>query len=105
MKKHLIDGNDVIINKETPEQKVEEFQFAPGDVIGLDIFVSTGDGKPKEGDFRTTVFKREIDTQYNLKITSSRAFFAEVNKKFPTLPFSIRSFENPTTAKIGVKEC
>ena len=62
MKKHLIDGNDVIINKETPEQKVEEFEFAPGDVIGLDIFVSSGEGKPKEGDFRTTVFKRELDT-------------------------------------------
>lgn len=62
VKKHLIDGNDVIINKETPEQKVEEFEFAPGDVIGLDIFVSTGEGRPKEGDYRTTVFKRELDT-------------------------------------------
>lgn len=105
MKKHLIDGNDVVINKETPEQKVEEFEFAPGDVIGLDIFVSTGEGKPKEGDYRTTVFKRELDAQYNLKIKSARAFFSEVNKKFPTLPFSIRSFEDSTSAKVGVKEC
>lgn len=62
VKKHLIDGNDVIINKETPEQKVEEFEFAPGDVIGLDIYVSTGEGRPKEGDYRTTVYKRELDT-------------------------------------------
>lgn len=62
MKKHLIDGNDVIINKESAEQKVEEFEFEAGDVIGLDIFVSTGEGKPKEGDFRTTVYKRELDT-------------------------------------------
>ena len=105
MKKHLIDGNDVVINKETPEQKVEEFEFAPGDVIGLDFFVSTGEGKPKEGDYRTTVFKRELDAQYNLKIKSARASFSEVNKKFPTLPFSIRSFEDSTSAKVGVKEC
>jgi curved DNA binding protein len=104
-KKHLIDGNDVIINKETPEQKVEEFEFAAGDVIGLDIFVSTGEGKPKESEFRTTVFKRELDTQYNLKIKSSRAFFTEVNKRFPTLPFAIRSFEDTLGAKVGVKEC
>ena len=62
MKKHLIDGNDVIINKETPEQRVEEFEFMPGDVIGLDIFVSSGEGKPRESEFRTTVFKRELDT-------------------------------------------
>jgi curved DNA binding protein len=105
MKKHLIDGNDVIINKETPEQKVEEFEFAAGDVIGLDVYISTGEGKPKEGDYRTTVYKRELDTQYNLKIKSARAFFTEVNKKYPTLPFSIRAFEESTAAKVGVKEC
>lgn len=62
VKRHLIDGNDVIINKETPEQKVEEYTFQPGDVFGLDIYVSTGEGKPKEGDYRTTVYKRELDT-------------------------------------------
>lgn len=105
MKKHLIDGNDVIINKETPEQRVEEFEFMPGDVIGLDIFVSTGEGKPKEGEFRTTVFKRELDTQYNLKSKSARSFFTEVNKKYPTLPFSIRSFQEAVAAKVGVMEC
>jgi methionine aminopeptidase len=48
LKRHLIDGNDVIINKETPEQKVETYEFQPGDIFSLDIFVSTGEGKPKE---------------------------------------------------------
>jgi hypothetical protein len=67
--------------------------------------VSTGEGKPKEGDYRTTVFKRELDVTYNLKINSSRAFFAEINKKYPTLPFSISGFENTTAARVGVKEC
>jgi len=84
---------------------VEEYEFMPGDVFGLDIFVSSGEGKTKEGDFRTTVYKRELDVQYNLKSTNARAFFNEVNKKYPTLPFSIRAFENSTTAKVGVKEC
>ena len=105
IKKHLLDGNDCIINKETPDQRVEEFEFAPGDVIGLDIIVTTGEGKPKESEFRTTVFKRELDSQYSLKIKSARAFFAEANKRFPTLPFALRAFEDQTGAKVGVKEC
>ncbi len=105
IKQHLLDGNDVIINKEIAEQRVEEFEFAPGDVIGLDIIVSTGEGKPKESEFRTTVYKRELDAQYNLKINKARAFFAEANKRFPTLPFSLRAFEDQTGAKVGVKEC
>src|SRR6056300_1544352 len=55
VKKHLIDGNDVIINKETPTQQVDEYQFVPGDVFGLDIYVSSGEGIPKEGEQRCTV--------------------------------------------------
>jgi len=105
IKKHLIDGNEVIINKETPEQRVEDWEFAPGDIIGLDIYVTSGEGLVREGDFRTTVFKREMDMQYNLKSKSARNFFSAVNQKYPTLPFSIRGFEDLTGAKIGVKEC
>ena len=42
IKKHLIDGNKVIINKETFEQKVEDQEFQVHDVIVLDVFVSSG---------------------------------------------------------------
>ena len=48
VKKHMIDGDNVIINKETPEQKVEEHKFERYEVYVLDILLSTGEGKPKE---------------------------------------------------------
>lgn len=105
IKRHLIDGNDVVINRATPTQQVEEWQFAPGDVIGLDVFVSSGEGKPREDEARCTVFKRELDQVYNLKMKSARAFFVEVNKRFPTLPFSTRALSDQTAAKVGVREC
>jgi curved DNA binding protein len=105
MKKHLNDGNEVIINKETPEQRVDDWEFAPGDIIGLDVYVSSGEGMPKELDLRTTVYKREMEQVYNLKSKHARAFFHIVNTKYPTLPFSIRGFEDLTGAKVGVKEC
>jgi len=57
-KKHLIDGNEVIINKETPEQRVEDWEFMPGDVIHLDVYVSSGDGMGRESECRTTVYSR-----------------------------------------------
>jgi len=105
VKKHLIDGNECIINKETPEQRVDDWEFAPGDILALDVYVSSGEGMGREMDKRTTVYKREMDQQYSLKSTSARGFFSEMNKKYPTLPFSIRGFENLTGAKVGVKEC
>jgi curved DNA binding protein len=64
LKKHLIDGNDCIINKSNPENQVQEFEFQPGDVIALDVIVSSGEGKTKEAEVRTTVYKREIDMWY-----------------------------------------
>ena len=105
VKKFCIDGNNVINSKETGESHVETWIFAPGDVIGMDIYVSTGEGKTKPAECRTTVYKREIQNMYNLKINKSRQFFAEANKKFPSLPFSLRAFEDQTGAKVGIREC
>jgi len=105
LKKHVIDGNACIINKPTFEQKVDDYEFQVNDVFGLDVIMSTGEGKPKETEFRTTVFKRAIEKSYSLKLKASRAFFSELNEKYPTLAFSLRSFEDETNAKLGVNEC
>ena len=40
-----------------------------------------------------------------MKSKSARDFFYIVNKQYPSLPFSIRGFEELTAAKVGVKEC
>lgn len=103
--KYCIDSNDTIINKECVGQAVAEFEFAAGDVFGLDIYCSTGKGVPMESENRSTVFKRDINKQYMLKMKSSRAFFSEVEKRFPSMPFSIRQLNDITGAKVGVKEC
>jgi curved DNA binding protein len=103
--KYCIDSNETIIQKETSTQQVNEWAFQAGDVIGLDVYVSSGEGIPKEDEARCTVFKRELNKQYMLKMKSSRAFFSEMDKRFPSMPFSIRQFENPTGARAGVTEC
>ena len=75
------------------------------DVFVLDIYVSSGEGKPKEADVRCTVYKREMDRTYKLKLKQSRTFFNEVMDRYPSFCFSLNSFEDPITARIGVKEC
>ena len=103
VKKHLIDGNKVIINKENFDQSVEKSEFAVHDVFILDVFVSSGEGKPKEADVRCTIYKRSLDRAYNLKIKQSRQFFNEVIERYPSFCFSINSFEDPIVARLGVK--
>lgn len=67
--------------------------------------MSSGEGKPRESGNRTTVFKRAVEKKYSLKSKTSRSFFNEVNKRFPTLPFTIRSFPDEVSARMGVREC
>lgn len=56
----MIDGNTVILNKETFDQKVEPTEFQVNQVFAVDVIVSSGEGKPKESEFRTTVYKRDF---------------------------------------------
>ena len=56
--------------------------------------MATGEGKTKESEIRTTVFKRDINRNYNLKSKASRVFFNEVLTKYPALGFSTRAFDD-----------
>ncbi|CAE7589584.1 EBP1 [Symbiodinium microadriaticum] len=76
--------------REEGDQKVDECTFEVNEVYAVDVAMTTGEGKPREQDSRTTVFKRNVDKNYSLKMKAARAMFSEINKKFPTLPFTIR---------------
>jgi curved DNA binding protein len=105
MKKHVIDANKVIINNQTTEQQVKDAVIEPNDVFAMDIVMSTGEGKPRQLEARTTVFKRDLETKYSLKMKASRQFFSEVNAQFPTLPFTLRAAKDERAWKMGVIEC
>jgi len=105
MKKHVIDATKVVINKQTTEQQVKEAVFENNDVFAVDLVMSTGEGKPKQHEDRTTVFKRDLEHKYSLKMKTSRAFFSEVNARFPTLPFTLRAGKDERSWKMGVVEC
>lgn len=103
LKKHVIDGDDVISS--TTGTKVQEYEFHAGDVFGLEIFVSSGSGKPKASEIKTTIYKRCVENTYLLKSDKARNFLKQVNTKYPSLPFSVRAFEDQTGVRIGVKHC
>jgi len=106
MKRFVIDGNKAIIAKEVKgEQAVEEEQFEENDVFSIDIIMSSGEGKPTEKDEKKQmVFKRAVDKNYNLKMKVSREIFSKINTDHPTLPFSLREYDD-VRARLGMKEC
>jgi len=112
MKRFVIDGvKEVALREPTAEdieegeEKVPECTFDQAEVYAIDVAMTTGDGKVKPGDLRTTVFKRNVEANYRLKMKASRYVLTEVDKKFPTLPFTLRHFDDERQAKMGVTEC
>lgn len=107
MKRFILDGEKVILNRFDPEQqsKVESCKFEEGEVWAVDLVFSTGDGKPREVDERTTVFKRNVEQVYQLRLKASRAILSEIDKKFPHFPFSIRNLDEEKKARVAVVEC
>lgn len=106
LKQFRIDGEKSIIQNPTEAQRKdhEKCEFELHEVYAIDVLVSTGEGKGREMDTRTTVYKK-TDEIYNLKMKASRAFFSEVDKRFGNMPFTLRSFEDEKKARMGVVEC
>lgn len=104
LKKHVIDGARSILSVETQEEKNETFEFEQNEVYCVDVVMSTGEGKPKESELRSTVYKRAVETNYLLKTQKARQFISEVNKRFPALPFTLRAIEDEQVARVGVSE-
>jgi len=50
------------------------------------------------------VFKRAVDQNYNLKMKVSREIFSRITADHPTLPFSLREYDD-ARARLGMKEC
>ncbi|NXJ86734.1 PA2G4 protein, partial [Trogon melanurus] len=104
LKQHVIDGEKTIPPPPTDQQKKdhEKAEFEVHEVYAVDVLVSSGEGKAKPPPQRTTIYKRDPSKQYGLTPPPSRAFFSEVERRFDTMPFTLRAFEDEKKARMGV---
>lgn len=104
MERFVIDGKKIILNRPDHDQKAEDCEIVPNDVWTLDVVMSTGEGKSRESEVRTTVYKRQQEANYQLKMKASRACLSEIQKKSPAFPFTLRDLDEKT-ARMGIVEC
>lgn len=112
MKRYVMDGvKEVALREPIPdepeeyEEKLDECTFEQCEVYAIDVAMSTGEGRARPADLRTTVYKRNVETNYKLKMKASRQLLSEIDKKYPTMPFTLRDFDDERMAKMGVNEC
>lgn len=106
LEQNTIDGEKTIIQNPSEAQRKEhdKFDFELHEVYAIDVLISTGEGQGREKDAKVTVYKKTEDT-YMLKMKHSREFYSTLSKNFGPMPFTLRSFENETKARMGVVEC
>jgi len=71
----------VIINKAEVDQMVEEFQFEVNQAYSIDIVMSTGEGKTRQIESNSTIYKRNKDVNYSLKSKAARSLLNSIKKK------------------------
>jgi len=104
---NVIDGKKRIILNPSEGQKrdFESVTFAENEVYGMDVLVSTNeDGKARLEESRTTIYQRDSNVTYQLKMKNSRAVFSEVQKKAGAFPFNIRCLEDEKRSRMGLQE-
>eukprot|EP00730_Choanoeca_flexa_P016989 TRINITY_DN8121_c0_g1_i4.p1 TRINITY_DN8121_c0_g1~~TRINITY_DN8121_c0_g1_i4.p1 ORF type:complete len:419 (+),score=134.90 TRINITY_DN8121_c0_g1_i4:73-1257(+) len=101
----MMDEKSLIFKpSEQQRSQVKTVEFEDHEVYAVDVLVSTGDGKAKLGSEKATIYK-PTGSIYQLKMKQSRQTFAEVQQRFGTMAFHLRSFENTARASFGLKEC
>lgn len=82
LERNEIDGEKKIIQNSGEKQKgeIEKIKIDKHEAYAIDILFSTGKGQPKDMDTRTTVFRKNEQVSYQLKMKASRVFFSDVNK-------------------------
>ncbi|CAG8512558.1 11890_t:CDS:2 [Ambispora gerdemannii] len=106
LEKNEIEGKkQIILNpNEGQRREFERIEFAEHEVYGVDILISTGEGKPKNSRARTTVYKK-TDTTYSLKMKTSREVLNEIRVKFGSFPFPLSLLTDEKKARLGIQEC
>lgn len=97
-------GSNQLSSNLNQTKKIEEFSLNKNEIYSINILLSTGEGKPKPGEIKTTVFKKYLDTTFNLRLKASRAVFNEINHKFQYFPFTLRSFQDVIKARLAMNE-
>jgi len=112
MKRFVIDGvKEILLREPTSEDleagevKITPCTFEQFEVYAVDVALSTGDGKCRIGEMRSTIYKRNVEANYKLKLKAARGVLSEIDSKFPTMPFTMSHFDDEKTARLGLREC
>ncbi|KAJ2720943.1 hypothetical protein GGI07_004293 [Coemansia sp. Benny D115] len=102
----VVSGKNTFANRLNPDILTPDLTFETGEIYTIDCMLSSGNGLARESDFRPTIYQRDVNQQYPLKLRMSRSLLSEIDKRFSVFPFLMRDVVGDNSAlKGGVNEC
>ncbi|KAJ1663117.1 hypothetical protein IW140_005332 [Coemansia sp. RSA 1813] len=102
----VLAGKTTFANRFNPNVLAPDVTFETGEVYTVDCTLSTGDGIARTSNHDPSVYQRDVNRQYSLKLRTSRALFSEVCKHRSVFPFLMRDIAGDNqTLRAGVSEC
>ncbi|KAK9480381.1 peptidase M24, structural domain-containing protein [Lipomyces japonicus] len=100
-------GKRIVVNPAvgTVTKASDVATFEPGEVYGIDVLVSTGDGKLRKSDSLQTTIYRKTESSYSLKLKASRSVYSDIQNRFGAFPFTTRALADDTKTKLALQEC
>ncbi|PVU90384.1 hypothetical protein BB559_004659 [Furculomyces boomerangus] len=100
----VISGKKTFPNKQRAEGPIINFEFSAGEVYSIDIIMSTGTGFAKKTSVNPSIYTRNVNKSYQLKLKASRALFSKVCTDHSVFPFLLRETIDDRM-RAGLNEC
>ncbi|OMJ28685.1 ERBB-3 binding protein 1 [Smittium culicis] len=100
----VFSGKKTFCNKVKTEGPMFDHEFNAGETYSLDVILSTGTGISKTSEYAPTIYSRNVNRSYRLKLKSSRLLFGKVCSAQSIFPFLMRETIDERD-KMGLSEC
>lgn len=94
VRRFIVDNFNTIPGRSLPEHKVHSYDIEPMTVWVMDVVLTTGKGKLREGDAKCGIYKQTLDTHPTPKLQASQEVSKEIDSKYGVFPFAVRNIEN-----------
>lgn len=94
VRRFILDNFNVIPQRSIGEHKVHSYEIEPMTVWAMDVVLSTGKGKLREGDSKCGIYKQSIEGKQVPKLAAAQEVSKEIDTKFGVFPFALRNIEN-----------
>lgn len=103
LKRYIVDGFQCIPGKNSAEHKVHSYEIQPASVWAIEVALTTGRGKLREGDARAGIYKRNMESQYVSKLAAAQELYKEFDKNFGVFPFALRNIK-ASKMRLGIAD-